>query len=126
MSNILIVDDDAQVRAVLRRILEREGHEVAEAADGREGAQRFRDWPPDLVLMDIFMPEQEGLETIRELRWDFPDVKIIAISGGGKSGRLEPLDAARKFGAAVTLKKPISRQELLAAVAQVLLEGRQG
>ncbi len=120
MANILIVDDDPQIRKVFRRILEAENYEVAEAADGKEGASRFRDWPPDLVLMDIFMPEQEGLETIRELRWDFPDVKIIAISGGGKSGRMEPLEAAQKFGAALALKKPISREELLSSVKEVL------
>ncbi len=120
MANILIVDDDPQIRKVFRRILEAENYEVAEAADGKEGASRFRDWPPDLVLMDIFMPEQEGLETIRELRWDFPDVKIIAISGGGKSGRMEPLEAAQKFGAALALKKPISREELLHSVKEVL------
>ncbi len=120
MPNILIVDDDPQIRKVFRRILEAEDYEVAEAADGKEGASKFRDWPPDLVLMDIFMPEQEGLETIRELRWDFPDVKIIAISGGGKSGRMEPLDAAQKFGAALALRKPISREDLLASVKEVL------
>lgn len=122
MPNILIVDDDPQIRKVFRRILEAEDYEVAEAADGKEGASKFRDWPPDLVLMDIFMPEQEGLETIRELRWDFPDVKIIAISGGGKSGRMEPLDAAQKFGAALALRKPISREDLLASVKKVLGE----
>jgi len=120
LSNILIVDDDPQIRKLFKRILETAGHEVAEAADGREGARRFRDWPPDLVLMDIFMPEQEGLETIRELRWDFPDVKIIAISGGGMSGRMEPLEVARKFGAALSLKKPISRETLLESVGKVL------
>jgi CheY-like chemotaxis protein len=122
LPNILIVDDDPQIRKVFRRILEAEDYEVAEAADGKEGASKFRDWPPDLVLMDIFMPEQEGLETIRELRWDFPDVKIIAISGGGKSGRMEPLDAAQKFGAALALRKPISREDLLASVKKVLGE----
>ncbi|MBC8366909.1 response regulator [bacterium] len=122
MPNILIVDDDPQIRKVFRRILEAADYEVAEAADGKEGASKFRDWPPDLVLMDIFMPEQEGLETIRELRWDFPDVKIIAISGGGKSGRMEPLEAAQKFGAALALRKPISREDLLASVKEVLGE----
>ncbi len=122
MANILIVDDDSQIRSLFRRILEAEGYEVSEAADGKEGAQRFRDWPPDLVLMDIFMPEQEGLETIRELRWDFPDVKIIAISGGGMSGRMEPLEVAEKFGAALSLKKPISREQLLESVRAVLAD----
>jgi len=120
LANILIVDDDAQIRKVFRRILEAESHEVMEAADGIEGAKRFRDWPPDLVLMDIFMPEQEGLQTIREICWDFPDVKIIAISGGGRSGRMEPLEAAEKFGAIRSLKKPISREQLLSAVKEVL------
>jgi CheY-like chemotaxis protein len=79
MALILIIDDDNQFRAMLREMLERTGYEFLEASDGKEGLKLYRENPTDLI-----MPEKEGIETIIELRRDFPDVKIIAISGGGQ------------------------------------------
>ena len=94
MARILIIDDDEQVRRYLRKILEAQGHEVVAASDGKLGIELCREEPTDLIITDIFMPEKEGLETIGELRRDYPDVKIIAISGGGRTGNLDFLPLA--------------------------------
>jgi CheY-like chemotaxis protein len=88
MSRILLIDDDDQFRGMLRQALRPEGYEVVEARDGKEGLIRFRTAAIDLVITDILMPEQEGLQTIRELRAEFPAIKIIAISGDGAQGTL--------------------------------------
>jgi CheY-like chemotaxis protein len=122
MARILIIDDDRQARNVLQQILTRTGYEVIEAPDGVEGVRLFRTTPSDLVITDILMPEKEGLETIRELRQISPQVKIIAISGGGERGTLNFLHIAEKLGAQCTVRKPFSRQELVDTVTQILLD----
>lgn len=116
MKRILVIDDDSQTRQMLRQALERAGYSVVEARDGAEGLQYYQENPADLVITDILMPEKEGLETIRELREKFPSVKIIAISGGGRTGKLDFLPVAKKLGALRTLYKPFPLQELLDAV----------
>jgi CheY-like chemotaxis protein len=120
MAHILIIDDEDQFRKMLRQMLERADYEVREAADGEQGLQLFRQQPVDLVITDIFMPEKEGIETIFELRRDFPDVKIIAISGGGRVGGLQYLKYAEGAGADHVLIKPFERRELLQAIQDVL------
>jgi CheY-like chemotaxis protein len=120
MARILVIDDDRQARNVLKQILSRAGYDVVEAQDGAEGVRLFQATPADLVITDILMPEKEGLETIQELRQSAPQVKIIAISGGGEKGNLNFLRIAEKLGAQQTIQKPFSRQTLLDAVAQVL------
>ena len=120
MARILIIDDEEQVRLYLRKMLETEGYEVVDAPDGKVGLRLYRQNPADLIIMDIFMPEKEGLGTIRELRRDYPEVKIIAISGGGKISTLDFLPIAKRLGALRTLAKPFTRQELLDAVQEVL------
>ncbi len=82
MVRILLIDDDDDFRSMLRMALEQDGYVVEEARNGLEGSQRQRTEPVDLVITDILMPEQEGLETIQALRQEFPEIKIIAISGG--------------------------------------------
>ena len=82
MPNILVIEDDVQVRTMLRIMLEEAGYEVQEASDGKEGLSLFRQKHFDLIITDIIMPEKDGMETIIEMRHDYPDVKIIAISGG--------------------------------------------
>jgi len=119
-ARILIMDDDAQIREMLRQLLERAGYEVAEAPDGRQGIRLYRQAPADLVITDIIMPEKEGLETIRELLRDFPDVKILAISGGGRVLADEYLRLAKQFGAERTLAKPFDQKELLEAVHELV------
>ena len=116
MVRILIIDDDADLRTTLRAILEQAGYVVVEAHDGHEGLTSYEAAPTDLIITDLLMPEQDGLETITALRRINPHVKIIAISGGGQTGRLDFLQTASVLGAQRTLYKPFNRQTLLAAV----------
>ena len=116
MKQILIIDDDTQFRLMLRRILEKEGYEVFEAADGKQGLTCFRNTQTDLVITDIIMPEKEGVETIVALRKEYPSVKIIAISGGGRNAPGDYLTLAKKLGAHVTMEKPLNRNYLLEEV----------
>jgi DNA-binding NtrC family response regulator len=120
MARILVVDDDEQVRAMLRRTLEREGYEVEEAADGQVALDAHRRQAADLLIVDIVMPEKEGLETIFELRRDDPGVKVIAISGGGHLAPQGYLDTAARFGAQRTFAKPVDRDQLLTAIRELL------
>lgn len=122
MAQILVIDDDTAMRETLCRLLCRNGHTAVEAGDGRVGIERLKEQPADLVITDILMPEQEGLETIMLLRRDYPDVRIIAISGGGRLEFFNSLKYARDFGANYTLAKPFTPSELLKAVQQALLD----
>lgn len=119
MAEILIIDDDSQMRRLLIRILKSAGHHVREASDGAAGLKAFREERPVLVITDIFMPEKEGIETIRSLRQQAPDLPILAISG---SGLKDYLNFAMQLGATAALSKPFSADQLLATVAQ-LVEG---
>jgi two-component system chemotaxis response regulator CheY len=120
VARILIIDDEDQPRRMLQQVLIRAGYEVVEARDGNQGLQLFRVSQTDLIITDILMPEKEGLETIIDLRREFPAVKIIAISGGGRTGNLNFLEVAKRLGAQRTLQKPFELQEMLAAVRDLL------
>ena len=120
---ILVIDDDEQMRVLLREVMEWAGHEVVEAADGREGARLQRQHGADLVITDLIMPEQEGLETITALRRDYPGLKIIAISGGGRIGPEAYLPAARELGADRVFSKPFDVRELAETVRELLCHG---
>lgn len=121
MARILIIDDEALVRQVIRDWLEPRGHEVIEAENGNVGLALFRENPAELVITDIVMPDKEGIETIRELRRDFPDAKIIAVSGGGQ---LMPgatcLTLAEGLGVQRTLAKPVNLMELSKTISELL------
>lgn len=121
MARILVIDDERELRGVVVRFLVADGHEVVAAANGREGLQAVRREVPNLVLTDIIMPEQEGVETIIALRREFPDLPIIAMSGGS-AGSGSFLKAALRLGARRTLEKPFGRVELLTAVREALDE----
>ena len=120
MSRILVIDDDAPIRIVLQQTLERAGYEVINAPDGDVGMKLQSEEPADLVITDILMPEKEGIETIMELHRDFPGVKIIAISGGGRIESDTYLSLAKKMGVQRTLNKPFERKELLEAVRELI------
>ena len=120
MANVLIIDDDDVARAVLLRTMMMAGHEAVGARDGVEGMEQFRDRPVDLVITDIFMPNQEGLATIMELRRNAPTLKIIAISGGGARASLDVLPVAEALGAHRTLRKPFTPGEVMEVVRAVL------
>ena len=106
MATILIIDDDPQVCDVLQQVLLQEGHEVHCAFNGVEGIIQYRQHRPNLVFVDILMPEKEGLETILDLRREFPDVLVIAMSAGSERAKINLLDMARRLGAQYTLIKP--------------------
>ena len=121
MARVLVIEDDADLRAVLRLILEAGDHEVLEAPEGESGLALFRARAPDVVLTDILMPGKEGLETILTLRHEAPHAKIIAMSGGGAIvSKQNALRSAADFGVRRTLAKPFSAAELLSAIDAVL------
>ncbi len=120
VARILVVDDDDLIRKLVVKTLVRAGYEVVASADGQEATRIYRQEPSDLIITDLFMPEKEGMEVIMELRRDFPDVKIIAISGAGSLGATEYLEMARMIGATRTLAKPFGQEQLLAAVSEIL------
>lgn len=123
MARILVIDDETSVREFLCAMLTQEGYEVVEAADGKVGMRLFRERPSDLVITDLIMPEKEGIETIMELRRDFPDVKIIAISGGGIIHAEDYLSMAKGVGAHRIFQKPFGVAEMLNGVRELLAEG---
>ena len=124
MSKLLVIDDEKLARVTMRKILERAGHEVVEATNGVEGVDLYRAGKFDLVITDIIMPDKEGVETIMELTRDFPDVRIIAISGGGRTRNLDFLKLAKQHGAKQVLAKPFSQSDLVNMVNAVLAEPR--
>lgn len=120
MARILVIDDEEPVREMLRQMLERAGHEVLQACDGDEGVAVHKRSQVDLVITDILMPRKGGLVTISELRRDRPDMKIIAMSGGGRTGKLNFLSTAKTFPGVKTLRKPFRQSEVLDAVREIL------
>ncbi len=123
MHKILVIDDNGIVRNVLVQILESEGYQVLSAEDGKRGFALFCSEKPDLVVTDIIMPEKEGIETIRDIRGECPDAKIIAISGGGRSGNTDYLKIARQLGASDILGKPLDPDQFIAVVRNRLAAG---
>lgn len=122
MARILVIDDDPSLRRTMRKVLERAGHDVVEAENGATGMSLVRDSPPDLVVTDLLMPEKEGIETIQEIRAEFPKLPIVAVSGAGSAEEGGPLLDAQLFGAEATLSKPFSVEELTETVERVLSE----
>ncbi len=124
MARILIIDDEPNLRSMLRRMLYLAGHQVSEAGNGAEGIDLYERDPPDLIITDILMPEKEGIETIMALHRADPDLPIIAISGGGSSGgtdfRRTKSARREKLGARHTLSKPFRGDQLLGAVSESL------
>lgn len=120
MPRILVIDDNPALRDALCELLQQAGHEPVAMATGRQAAQLHRAEPVQLVITDIFMPETDGLEIIAEFRRDFPEVKLIAVSGGGSRGMVELLSVAQRMGAQRALMKPFDIHVLLAAINELL------
>ena len=121
MARILIIDDEYFVRALLTKILERKGHEIFEASNGQEGIDFFEQGgQADLVITDIFMPEMDGIETLRHLKEKNPDLKIVVVSGGGKGLAKGYLPAAAAFGADATIEKPFDPLEFGDQITAIL------
>ncbi len=120
MRRVLVIDDDDQMRRMLRKMLERAGYSVMDAADGKIGIGLHRSNPADLIITDVFMPEKDGIETIMELHRDYPRLKIIAISGGDKRMDFSCLDMARHLGAMRVIPKPFGMENFLKVVRELL------
>jgi CheY-like chemotaxis protein len=120
MARVLVVDDQPEIRRVMLRLLEREGHTTAEAEGGAEGLRQVAAQPVDLVVTDLFMPDMDGLEFMRELARRRPGMKVIAVSGGGFMDAASILAVASTLGAVRTLSKPFEALQFLALVAEVL------
>ena len=120
MAKILVIDDEPLLRNILRLALERAGHDVIEAPDGVAGAAILETEKIDLLVTDLIMPNQEGIETIRNARQRHPDLKIVAVSGGGHHKGPDILDHAENMGADRTFKKPFKPGEVSAAVDELL------
>jgi len=120
MKRILVIDDEELARFTIREILEGANFEVDEAENGLIGIEKQQASPFDLIITDIIMPEKEGVETIIDLKNGFPDLKIIAISGRGRTRNLDFLKLSERFGAAKVLAKPFTEGQLLDAVNEVL------
>jgi CheY-like chemotaxis protein len=120
MPRILVVDDDPNLRTAVRRMLEPQGYEIEEASDGQDAVRIFRARPADLVLCDLFMPEKDGFEVMRELCEEFAETKLVIMSGGGFDGKVNLLPMAQHYGAAAVLPKPFQQADLLAVIGRVL------
>ena len=120
MARILIIEDDSAVREFLESLLERAGFEAVTAANGKEGVEIFNASTVDLVITDIIMPEKDGIETIMDMKRLNPTLKVIAISGGGRSEPEDYLHSARLLGADQTVKKPFNNEDILRAVRALL------
>ena len=117
---ILVVDDQPSLRSALGKMLTIAGYEVILAADGAEATRLWREHAADLVILDLFMPEKDGIETIVELRASSPGISIIAMSGGGLWNRGDMLQDARLLGAIATIEKPFEKEAMMALVARSL------
>ena len=120
MKRILIIDDDHHILLMIKKMLERAGFEIELASNGNEGLELFKRSQADLVITDIIMPEKEGLETIREMKRLRSDLKIIAMSGGGKISADNYLNTAKIFGASKVLEKPFSQKTMISVVTDLL------
>jgi CheY-like chemotaxis protein len=120
MPKILVADDDPSIREYTRLILESAGHEVHEARDGKEALARHAQEVFSMIVLDLFMPEKDGFEVIRELKNSSPNFPVLAISGGWVLDSANMFEIARTLGAEETLSKPFTPTELIRAVTRIL------
>lgn len=120
MTRILVIEDDASFREILKEMLERKHYEVVTANDGVDGLKAFRAAPADIVITDLIMPSLGGLRAIKMLKEEFPDVKIIAMSGGGFGPPEKFFEAVRSLGVHHTLEKPFSHERLFEMLKELI------
>ena len=120
MKRILVIDDDDLFREMLLVMIQREGYAVDEAEDGEIGVEKHKRNKYDLIITDIIMPNKEGIGTIMALRKQDPNVKIIAMSGGGRVVPNNYLNIAEKLGAHKTLSKPFERKVLIGTIKELI------
>lgn len=122
MARVMVVEDDQGVRRAIARMLENDGHEVVEEANGHSALRHFAGDPVDLVLSDVYMPDMDGLDLLKRLREGFPEAKIVMVSGGGRLRAESVLEAAKALGASRVLAKPFSPEEIRDIVNETLAE----
>ena len=120
MACVVVIDDQEPIRRIVRRALEQVGHQVLDAEDGELGLQLLERHPVDVVVSDIFMPGMDGIQMLRQIRKQFPAVKVIVMSGGDSSGMLDLRRDAELLGAVKSLAKPFTTHEIVAVVSSVL------
>lgn len=120
MPRILIIDDDDQFRGMLQTTLEKAGFEVDAAENGKVGYRMLVEHSVDLIITDLIMPEKDGVETIMDVRREFPGLKVIAISGGGRVGPDSYLNMVKQMGVSGTFSKPLDMPGFLGAVRDTL------
>ena len=120
MARVLVIDDQESIRRIVRRALEIEKHQVMDASDGEMGMEILKRHGADVVITDIFMPGQDGIVTLRQIRREYPDVKVIVMSGGDSSGMLDLRKDAELLGAVKSLPKPFTAREIMDLVRSVL------
>lgn len=126
MTRVLIIDDEDLVRRAMRLALERAGHEVVDAPTCDEGLRIFAETGADLVIVDLIMPERDGFDAIEGVRNHRPRTPIMVVTGGGPSGPDKLIQRAMDMGAAVALKKPVDRRDLLEGVDQAMSSSPTG
>lgn len=117
MARIIVIDDEPHIRSFLQEVLTVAGHDVEAATDGYSGLALYRRQPADVVITDIYMPGMDGVDTVSQFHREFPDAKIIAISGSGSASVMAHV---RRLGASGTLAKPFKINALLGAVQTLL------
>jgi CheY-like chemotaxis protein len=118
--SILLIDDEPALRDILSRVMTDAGHRVTVAANGKEASKMLTGAAFDVVLTDVIMPEKDGMQVISELRKKFPEVRIIAMSGGGHVSRDQYLKIAKGLGAHAVLEKPFPNQQLLTTIESLM------
>jgi CheY-like chemotaxis protein len=121
---VLVVDDNPDLRALVKIMLERAGFEVQVAADGQRALDLQREHPAEVLISDIFMPESDGIELIARFKSGFPQVKIIAMSGGGHVSKKDYLPVAKAIGADAVLQKPFAAETLVRMLQELVATGR--
>jgi two-component system chemotaxis response regulator CheY len=116
---VLVIDDQPQIRGPICIKLLSLGYEVAEAENGVQGLARYRETRPDVVLLDIYMPEKDGFETLRDLLKFDPKATVLAMSGGGSYSHVQILQAVSHMGAKAVLAKPFTFDEMLQTIARI-------
>ena len=119
---VLLVEDDPMILQALKVALERDHLDVVTASNGNEALEHLSTQKIDVVVTDIIMPDKEGIETIATIKRDYADIKIIAMSSGGRSGLPDLLEMAKKIGANAVLKKPFKSTELLEKIRELYEE----
>jgi len=126
VARICLIEDDALIRKTLHKLLSNMDHFVATASNGKEGLALIQSRPFDIVVTDIIMPEMEGIELIRRIHETHPDLKVVAMSGGGRVGNMDFLKIAKSIGADEIIYKPATKTDFINAIDRCLSDTKPG